>query len=847
MKRGALFAILIVVLLSFIYVSAKEDRFEITTTSREFSTSSEDEKKMERMMKEKFESKEMTSEEKKMYELMKKEKSMGSKGFVMQSGVSISRAEYVQTYPTQGMYYHGANKEEMIFGRLFTHIADKFEPDEFDYEEKCKNPEAFIEEVLNLLKSSVGDFSIVCKDAEEQSAKCREHGEKGCRQLGGINLESVRGEDEKLDILANACPVDKEAIIKRCVHRSKEYMKDRLEFVEDICKEQWDYQEIYNKEQCERQREQSKCDKGDFIEECLKRYGIGKEEEKKEQPAPQPAPYPCPPVRCDLNVCKNGCVIDANGCMTTTCKEPLHQEILCPTDYKPVCGTDGKTYSNDCHAKKAGVGIAYYSECKAPCPEIAKPQCSADQHLNTINDERGCVIKYECVTVTPPQDVCPTESKPLCGSDGKTYQNDCYARKAGINVAYAGECKAPCPEVQKPQCSADQKLNTVTDDKGCVIKYECVSTQPTQPTEEARATGIITVTAGAVFEKRGEYQSQCEHEWLQQDSYCKSITQMCDKDRYVEDCIKREKENFEVFGKNVENQCKRDTLTEIRYAERRCSELGSQIEDCLKRSQEVCSHMEGIGDECRKIVTEENVRKFMEKEIKKQCKFAGFYKEKEEHIKRAEKYPKIEIKIAVPDTVTDEQIARLKQIIVGLERELSSGGLIVYSGEIDKTKFSELAQIPYVASAKQDVFIEKEDIKKPEEVAKNLIALRDIEVPKELQYLIDEKADELIDVSKDIDEIKTKEEKKGFGYKIKLFLGLAKKAEESEINELKANIAKLENSIESLAKVSEQLTDAVAKAVIIEQIDSLKEQRQDIEKLISKKEKKAKGLFGMFG
>lgn len=322
---------------------------------------------------------------------------------------------------------------------------------------------------------------------------------------------------------------------------------------------------------------------------------------------------------------------------------------------------------------------------------------------------------------------------------------------------------------------------------------------------------------------------------------------MCDKDKYVQDCIKREKENFAVFEKNIENQCKRDTLTEIRYAERRCSELGNQIEDCLKRSQEVCSQMQGIGDECRKIVTDKNVRKFMEKEIKKQCKFAGFYKEKEGYIKKIEKSPKIEIKIAVPDTVTDEQINRLKQLIVDLEKELTSDGLIVFSGEIDKTKFSELAQIPYVASAKKDIFLDKEEITKPEEIAKNLISLRDIDVPKELQYLIDEKADDLIDASKDLDEIKIKEEKKGVGYKIRLFLGLAKKIEESEINELKSSQSKLQNSIETLTKVSEQIIEPVAKAVIIEQIESLKQQKQGIENLIAKKAKKAKGLAGLFG
>ena len=30
--------------------------------------------------------------------------------------------------------------------------------------------------------------------------------------------------------------------------------------------------------------------------------------------------------------------------------------------------------------------------------------------------------------------------KPVCGGDGRTYKNPCYARKARIEIAYEGEC-----------------------------------------------------------------------------------------------------------------------------------------------------------------------------------------------------------------------------------------------------------------------------------------------------------------------------------------------------------------------------------------------------------------------
>ena len=145
---------------------------------------------------------------------------------------------------------------------------------------------------------------------------------------------------------------------------------------------------------------------------------------------------------------------DCSGAVTPgTCVARQASCVTAPP--LPVCGCDGKTYASRCDAAltgKAGVNVALTGAC--PCGGPGNNHCESGKFCNYLLGT--CTGPSPTGTCTVPPQSCPAFVSPVCGCDGKGYDNACLAAQAQVPLVSITPCAVACGGATNTACPASQ-------------------------------------------------------------------------------------------------------------------------------------------------------------------------------------------------------------------------------------------------------------------------------------------------------------------------------------------------------------------------------------------------------
>ena len=133
----------------------------------------------------------------------------------------------------------------------------------------------------------------------------------------------------------------------------------------------------------------------------------------------------------------------------------------CRADQRPVCGSDGTTYQNECYVRKnscetsSNIEIHHEGHCDQEnliIPSSSSGPGSGSNGMIGRCDTMKCPPYATCEInmYGDPECICPSVclriDSPVCGSDGKTYENECEVRikscktEALVKISHKGQC-----------------------------------------------------------------------------------------------------------------------------------------------------------------------------------------------------------------------------------------------------------------------------------------------------------------------------------------------------------------------------------------------------------------------
>jgi len=131
------------------------------------------------------------------------------------------------------------------------------------------------------------------------------------------------------------------------------------------------------------------------------------------------------------------------GCIQSQEEEPSGPEA-CSQVYKPVCGKNGQTYSNDCVARQKGVEVDYPGECRKEPETTIREKCGDGVCDETERKRNLC--PEDCEKPPPSEEqTCSEQEGVICSSDETCTGS--WLDASDIERCCSGECETLSGEI----------------------------------------------------------------------------------------------------------------------------------------------------------------------------------------------------------------------------------------------------------------------------------------------------------------------------------------------------------------------------------------------------------------